>query len=186
MNDRKDIQNLNARKFMVWLAIASSFMLVAGLTSVFLISTSAGDEAHTRLPFVFVISTVVILGSSVTLHIAGKSLKGLQNAKFHLYLKLTIALGLLFMLLQAVAWGVLLHQKVYFDMHKSYQSFIYVFVTVHLLHIITGVALLGYTLSGSLQSKPRYRILYRLEMSTTFWHFIDILWVYLYLFLMLK
>jgi cytochrome c oxidase subunit III len=186
MDDRKDIQNLSARKFMVWLAIASSFMLVAGLTSVFLISTSAGDEAHTRLPFVFVISTVVILGSSLTLHIAGKSLKGLQNTKFHLYLKLTIALGLLFMLLQAVAWGILLHQKVYFDMHKSYQSFIYVFVAVHLLHIITGIALLGYTLSGSLQNNPRYRILHRLEMSTPFWHFIDILWVYLYLFLMLK
>ena len=186
MNDRKDVQNLNARKFMVWLAIASSFMLVAGLTSVFLISTSAGDEAHTRLPFVFVISTVVILGSSLTLHIAGKSLKGLQNAKLHLYLKLTIALGLLFMLLQTFAWGQLLHQKIYFDMHKSYQSFIYVFVAVHLLHIITGVALLGYTLSCSLKNKPRYRILYRMEVSTIFWHFIDILWVYLYLFLLLK
>jgi cytochrome c oxidase subunit 3 len=186
MDERKDMQNLNARKFMVWLAIASSFMLVAGLTSVFLISTSAGDTIHTQLPVVFIISTVVILGSSGTLHIAGKSLKQLQNAKFHLYLKLTIVLGLLFMLLQAVAWGILLHQKVYFDMHKSYQSFIYVFVAVHLLHIITGIGLLGYTLSGSLKNKPRYRILYRMEMSTTFWHFIDILWVYLYLFLVLK
>jgi cytochrome c oxidase subunit 3 len=186
MDNRNDIQNLNARKFMIWLAIASSFMLIAGLTSVFLISTSAGDAMHTQLPFVFIISTVVILGSSVTLHTAGKSLKGLQNAKFHLYLKLTIALGLMFMLLQAFAWWLLLRQKVYFDMHKSYQSFIYVFVAVHLLHIITGICLLGYTLSGSLKNTPRYRILYRMEMSTTFWHFIDILWVYLYVFLVLK
>jgi cytochrome c oxidase subunit 3 len=186
MNNERDVQNLNARKFMVWLAIASSFMLIAGLTSVFLISTSAGDEVHARLPFVFVISTAVILASSATLHIAGKSLKGLQNTRFHLYLKLTIGLGIAFMLLQAFAWGQLLHQKIYFDMHKSYQSFIYVFVAVHLLHIITGIGLLGYTLSGSLKNKPRYRILYRMEVSTIFWHFIDILWVYLYVFLLSK
>jgi cytochrome c oxidase subunit 3 len=185
VDDQKNIQNLNARKFMVWLAIVSSFMLIAGLTSVFIISTSS-EDIHTKLPFVFVLSTLIILGSSLTLHIAGKSLKGLQTAKFHLYLKLTIVLGVAFMLLQIIAWAQLLHQKIYFDIHKSYQSFIYVFVAVHLLHIITGIVLLIYTLSASLKNKAQYRILYRMEISTIFWHFIDILWIYLYVFLLVK
>lgn len=186
MKDQKDLQNLNARKFMVWLAIISSFMLIAGLTSVFIISTPAAAEIHTRLPFVFIISTIVMVASSFTLHVAQKKLKGLQTVQFHWYLKLTITLGVVFMLLQAFAWAQLLYSKVYFDMHKSYQSFIYVFVAVHLLHIITGIALLGYTLSGSLKNKAPYRTLYRMEISATFWHFIDGLWIYLYLFLLFK
>ncbi len=171
---------------MIWLVMVSSFMLVAGLTSVFIISTSGGTDIHTKLPYVFILSTVLILGSSLTVHIAGKNLQSLQVNKFHRYLKLTIALGLLFMLLQVVAWVQLIGQHIYFDMHKSYQSFIYVFVGVHLLHILAGIGLLVYTLIGSLQNKPRYRILFRMEVSTIFWHFIDLLWIFLYLCLIFR
>jgi cytochrome c oxidase subunit 3 len=186
MDEIKGAQNLKARKFMIWLTIASSFMLVAALTSVFIISTSSTNTVKVKLPYVFIGSTLVILASSFTLNLAGKYLKGLKKAKFHLYLKITIALGLLFMALQVLAWWQLIAQNIAFDMQKSYQSFIYIFVAVHFAHILAGIGLLLYTLAGSVTNKANYRILLRNEVSTYFWHFVDLMWLYLYFCLFIK
>jgi|EP01037_Dinobryon_pediforme_P005008 cytochrome c oxidase subunit 3 len=182
----ESINNLNARKFLVWLVMGASFMLVAGLTSIFLITTPASSDIHTRLPYVFIASTLIILGSSYTLHIANTKLKQLQFGSFRQYIKYTIGLGVLFIILQAVAWMQMIGQQQFFDSHKTYVSFIYVFVFVHFLHIITGIGLLIYTLNGSVKNRPNYRITFRTEASTLFWHFIDLLWIYLYIFLLIK
>ncbi|MGZ3967400.1 MAG: cytochrome c oxidase subunit 3 [Mucilaginibacter sp.] len=171
---------------MIWLIMAASFMLVAGLTSIFIITTPNAGEIHVKLPYVFICSTLVILTSSLTLHIANKKIKELNTSKFHFYLWLTIGLGLAFILLQATAWVQLISNKIYFDTSKSYQSFIYVFVLVHFLHIIAGLGLLFYALNGSVRNKARNRILFRTEVSTIFWHFIGLLWIYLYFFLLVK
>lgn len=161
-------------------------MLVAALTSVFIIATPGGNYIHPQLPNVFIISTIVILGSSGTLHLAGLRLKQLRFDSFKLLLALTIALGIIFILLQGFAWAQLVNQKLNFDLHKGFQSFIYVFVAVHFLHILSGIILLLYTLMGSIKNRPYYRLTFRMEVSTIFWHFIDLLWIYLYFFLLIR
>jgi len=66
------------------------------------------------------------------------------------------------------------------------QSFIYVFAGLHLLHIVAGLGLLFYTLSGSYKNMGQAKNVFRMEFASIFWHFVDIIWIYLYVFLLLN
>lgn len=181
-------QNLKARKFLMWLFIISSFMMFAALTSGFIVYTAGSAERGIKvlLPNAFMISTVIIIISSLTMHLAYLSAKRLQFAKQKLYLVLTIVLGLAFFICQYYAWVVLYNAGVTFVNFNASQSFIYVFTGAHLLHIIVGVLMLVYALWGVSKNIPQVRNLFRLEVTSIFWHFIDILWIYLYVFLLLN
>lgn len=184
----QDRENLKARKFMMWLFLVSSFIFFAGLTSGFIVYT-AGDPSRGikfLLPEVFKYSTAVILLSSGTMHLAYNAGKKLQFVKQNLYLGLTITLGFAFLLLQFQAWVTLFNQGVTFVNPNASNSFIYVFTAAHLLHIIVGIVLLFKALTGKLISISPVRNTFRLEVTSIFWHFIDILWIYLYVFLLLN
>jgi len=100
---------------------------------------------------------------------------------------LTIALGILFFIIQFYAWSILIEMGVNFSFNSNAsQSFIYVFTGAHLLHILAGVALLINTLWGSYKNVPQVKNLFKMQMSSIFWHFVDIIWIYLYVFLLLN
>jgi len=181
-------QNLRAKKFLMWLIIISSFMLFAGLTSGFIVYTAGSPERGLKiiLPQVFKYSTAVIIISSLTMHMAYLSAKRLQFGRQKIYLLLTIFLGILFFFLQLQAWKTIIEQGVYFTNFNASQSFIYVFTGAHLLHVFAGIWMLSDALAGRIKNIPQIRNLFRLEMTSTFWHFIDILWIYLYVFLLLN
>jgi cytochrome c oxidase subunit 3 len=181
-------QSLRAKKFLMWLFLISSFMLFAGLTSAFIVYTagSANRGLKIILPQVFKYSTAAIIISSLTMHMAYLSAKRLQFGRQKIYLLLTIILGILFFFLQLHAWKVLIREGVYFSSYNASQSFIYVFTGAHLLHIFAGVLMLISALIGKLNNIPQVRNLFRLELTSIFWHFIDILWIYLYVFLLLN
>ncbi|MGZ3755738.1 MAG: cytochrome c oxidase subunit 3 [Mucilaginibacter sp.] len=179
--------NLGAKKFNMWIFIFTSFMFFAALTSGFIVySGGRGRGIHLILPQAFIYSTTCILLSSVTLFFAQNAAKGLQFGKQRLFLGLTIALGILFFILQFYAWGALIKMGVYFTSNNASQSFIYVFTGAHLVHILAGVALLANTLWGSYKNVPQVKNLYKMELSSIFWHFVDIIWIYLYVFLLLN
>jgi len=183
-----DRENLKARKFMMWLFLVSSFIYFAGLTSGFIVY-SAGDPSRgikTLLPEVFKYSTAAIILSSLTMHLAYLSGKRLQYTKQNLYLGITIVLGIVFFFLQLKAWSILFNQGVTFVNVNASHSFIYVFTASHLLHIFVGLVLLLKALSGRISAVSPVRNLFRLEVTSIFWHFIDILWIYLYVFLLLN
>jgi cytochrome c oxidase subunit 3 len=184
----EDKQNLRAKKFLMWLFLLSSFMLFAGLTSAFIVYTAGSADRGLKiiLPQIFKYSTAVIIASSVTMHMAYLSGKRLQFDRQKLYLLLTIILGVLFFILQLRSWKTLISQGVYFSNYNASQSFIYVFTGAHLVHIFAGILMLVNALSGRLRNIPQIRNLFRLEMTSIFWHFIDILWIYLYVFLLLN
>jgi cytochrome c oxidase subunit 3 len=147
---QEDKLNLGAKKFGMWIFIFTSFMLFAALTSGFIVySGGRGRGLHIILPHAFIYSTICILISSVTLFMGSKAAKELQFAKQRLYLWLTMALGILFLIIQVYAWSQLIKMGVYFINNNASQSFIYVFTGVHLVHIIAGLLVLANTLKAS-------------------------------------
>ncbi len=180
--------NLKARKFLMWLFIVSSFIYFAGLTSGFIVYTAGSPNRgiKTLLPYAFRYSTIVIIISSITMHLAYLSGRRMQFYKQKLYLILTILLGAAFFFIQLLAWKELIAQGVYFVSQNASQSFIYVFTGSHLVHIFAGLLILLTALIGRMGNIPQDKNMFRLEVASIFWHFIDILWIYLYVFLLLN
>jgi cytochrome c oxidase subunit 3 len=184
---QEDKLSLAPKKFNMWIFIFTSFMFFAALTSGFIVySGGRGHGIHIILPHAFIYSTTCMVLSSVTLFIASTAAKRLQFGKQRLYLWLTILLGTLFLVIQVYAWSLLIQMGVYFVNNNASQSFIYVFTGMHLVHIIAGLLLLANTLKGSYSNIPQVKNLFRMEMSSIFWHFVDIIWIYLYVFLLLN
>ena len=184
----EDKHNLKARKFLMWLFIISSFMMFAALTSGFIVYTEGNVERGIKvlLPKAFIYSTVIIIISSLTMHMAYLSAKRLKFANQKLFIALTIVLGFAFFFSQYKAWEALYTSGAYFVNYNASQSFIYVFTGGHLLHIFAGILMLIYTLIGTYRNIPQVRNVFRMEVTSIFWHFIDILWIYLYVFLLLN
>lgn len=184
----EDMQSLKARKFLMWLFIISSFMIFAALTSGFIVYTEGNVERGIKvlLPKAFIYSTVIIVISSLTMHLAYLATKRLEFGKEKLYLVLTIILGIAFFFSQLSAWSALTAAGAYFVNYNASQSFIYIFTGAHLLHIFGGILMLVYTLIGKIRDIPQSRNLFRVEVTSIFWHFLDILWIYLYVFLLLN
>ena len=184
----EDRQNFKARKFLMWLFIISSFMMFAALTSGFIVYTEGSPERGIKvlLPKAFMYSSIIIVLSSLTMHLAYLSAQKLQFGKQKLFIGITILLALGFSYSQFSAWKVLSESGAYFVNYNGSQSFIYVFSGAHLLHILAGISMLIYALVGKIRNIPQVRNIFRMEVTSIFWHFIDILWIYLYVFLLLN
>ena len=184
----EDRLNLKAKKFLMWLFIIASFMMFAALTSGFIVYTEGNAERGIKvlLPNAFMYSSVIIVLSSLTAHMAYLSAKGLQLAKQKLYIGITILLGIAFFYSQYQAWQALFDSGAYFVNYNASQSFIYVFIGAHLIHVLVGLFFLIYALLGVFRNIPPVRNLFRMEIASIFWHFLDILWIYLYVFLLLN
>jgi len=184
----KERLDLQPKKFSMWLFIITSFMLFAAFTSGFIVYTqgSANKGIKIVLPNAFIFSTIVILLSSVTMYLAFRAAKQLKFSLQKQYLWLTLILGISFFGLQFYAWSILVKMGVYLINPNASQSFIYIFTGVHLVHILAGLILVISSLVGSYNNKPPVKNIFRLEMTSIFWHFVDILWIYLYVFLLLN
>jgi cytochrome c oxidase subunit 3 len=184
---QEDRINLGAKKFNMWIFIFTSFMLFAAFTSGFIVySGGKGHGLDVIMPSAFMYSTAVLIISSATLFIASRAAKQLQFARQRLFLWLTFALGMAFFAIQLYAWRILISEGVYFINPNASRSFIYVFSGAHLLHIIAGLIVVGSTISATYKNIPQVKNLYRMEMTSIFWHFLDIIWIYLYVFLLLN
>jgi len=185
---QEDKLNLGAKKFNMWIFIFTSFMLFAALTSGFVVySGGKGHGLDVILPSAFRYSTIVIAFSSITLFLASKAAKQLQLEKQRLFLWLTFALGVAFFCIQLYGWYVLTAKMgVYFINPNASRSFIYVFSGMHLLHVCAGLLVLLNTITASSRNIPQVRNLFKMEMASIFWHFLDIIWIYLYVFLLLN
>ncbi|MGJ1445451.1 cytochrome c oxidase subunit 3 [Sphingobacterium spiritivorum] len=181
-------QSRKAKKFNLWLGMIGMFMMFAALSSGFIVYTASGVDKgiKTTLPNAFIYSTVLILLSSVTLHLSYKAVKEKQFAKQKGLLLATVVLGILFFLCQVHAWQVLIERGIYFLNINASQSFIYVFTGMHLAHIIAGLIVLIRCYTGAVKPIPYDNNLFRMELATIFWHFLDLLWIYIYVFLLLN
>ena len=183
-----DRYNLQPKKFMMWLFMISSIIFFAGLTSAYIVYSGDGNgkTLNVQLPQIFIWSTAVIILSSFTLHYSYLQSKRLQFGKQKIGLWLTFILGVLFIALQVKGWSAWINLGVYFTNTNASISFVYVFTLFHIFHIIAGLIILIAALRSSYKKLPNVTNLYRMEIASIFWHFVDILWIYLYVFLLLS
>ena len=175
-----------AKKMMLWFGIISLVMSFAGWTSAFVVSSSRPDWLKDfQLPNAFIISTVIILISSVTFILAKKALKkGNRQATTGLLLT-TLVLGLAFIFYQFQGFQQIIDLGYNFTGPTSNvtMSYIYLIAMVHILHVIVGLICLLVVIINHFRNKYSATNMLGFELAATFWHFIDILWVYLFLFL---
>ncbi|MBC7589223.1 MAG: cytochrome c oxidase subunit 3 [Chitinophagaceae bacterium] len=183
-----DRYNLQPKKFIVWLFMISSFIFFAGLTSGFIVyaGDSLAKQLSIKMPQAFLYSTILVVASSITLQWAYIQTKRLNFAKQRTGLYITLVLGLAFIGSQIYGWIVLTNLGAFFTSSNASISFVYVFTLFHVLHIIAGLILMIGAVSSSYKSVPNVLNLFRMEITIVFWHFVDILWIYLYVFLLLN
>lgn len=177
---------INPQLFGLWISMASMTMMFAAFTSAYIVRQAAGNWLEFRLPDLFIISTVAILLSSVTIQMSFNAFKKNNEILYKAGLVLTLLLALAFLVLQYNAWMSLFNMGVDMKINPS-GSFLYVITGVHAAHIIGGIAALitallhAFTLPFfvSTQRKNRFRLVVH------YWHFVDLLWVYLFVFLLM-
>lgn len=172
-------------KFVLWLLLLSIFMMFGAFTSAYIVRSEEGDWLQVVLPASMLLNTGLIVLSSAFMQWAYVSARRDNIGQIKLALALTMVFGAAFLVGQWNVWGELVQQKVFFGGTGSNPagSFLYVITGVHGFHLITGLIYVGIVLASSFKYKVHSRNLLRMEMCTTYWHFLGGLWVYLYLFL---
>lgn len=184
MEEPKPTLAMQPKKFALWLFIVSIVMLFAALTSAFIVKQSDGNWLSFDLPVAFIWSTVIIALSSLTMQLAYHAAKKDELGRLKLMLLATIVLGLGFLMVQYYSWSQLVADNIYFVSNYASGSFIYVFTGLHGIHLVSGLIFLLITFGAAVGSNVHSRKLLRIEMCTTYWHFLGGLWLYLYLFLL--
>lgn len=179
-------KNNRAKKMMLWFGIVSLVMSFAGWTSAFVVSSSRPDWLKDFvLPNAFIVSTVIILISSITFILAKKALKKDNRQATTLWLLSTFALGITFIFYQFKGFQQIIDLGYNFTGPTSNvtMSYIYLIAIVHILHVVVGLICLLVVIYNHFKQKYNASKMLGFELAATFWHFIDILWVYLFLFL---
>ena len=174
-----------ASKPLLWVGILSIVMLFAGLTSAYVVRADNGNWLIFNLPNAFYLSTAVIVTSSITLFFALQMAKKNNKKGMVLGLLATFILGLAFAYLQYAGWGELYTKNIVFGGKSSNASgsFLYLITFLHLLHLFAGLISVLVTLKNAIKGKYNAENTLGLELCSIYWHFLDILWVYLFLFL---
>lgn len=177
--------SMHPKKFAMWLFMVSVVMIFAALTSAYIVRQAEGNWYEFELPSIFYTSTVVILLSSATMQWAMKAAKKDNFEQLKLAMIITSVLGSIFLVLQYLGWNDLVEISVHFVGNPS-GSFVYVLTGLHGLHIVSAVIYLFVILVAAIQSKIHSKSLVRLEMCASYWHFLDALWLYLFIFMLLN
>ena len=184
-NDSLIIKNNRAKKMMLWFGMISMSMTFAGLTSAYVVSSSRSDWIEQiDLPFAFTISTFLLLLSSATFYLALKSIKNSLIKRAQSLLFTTLILALTFIYFQFQGFGEIIKQGYYFTGAESSitTSYLYVLVLLHLAHLSVGIIVVLYVIYNTFNKKYLEGNTLGFELAVTFWHFLDILWLYLFLF----
>ena len=179
-------KNNRAKKMMLWFGIVSLIMSFAGWTSAFVVSSSRPDWLKDFvLPNAFIVSTIVILLSSISFILAKNALKKDQRKATMLWLFITLILGIVFIFNQFSGFQQIIDLGYNFTGPTSNvtMSYIYLIAVVHILHVVVGLICLLVVIYNHFKQKYNSSKMLGFELAATFWHFIDILWVYLFFFL---
>lgn len=198
-----------ALRTLLWFGIVSIVMLFGGLTSAYLVRQGEGKWVAFALPNLFIISSIVIVLSSLTLQWSLSSIKLGKQKQFITGLSLTVLLGIGFVICQYLSWSELYHNGIVFtgtigDITTNYQyipsgnetaadaatagnvagSFLYVLTGLHVAHVLAGIIVLLIVFSRALMGKYSVNSYNGVRLCSTFWHFLGGLWLYLFFFLL--
>jgi cytochrome c oxidase subunit 3 len=177
-------------QFMLYIGMLSSLLIFLMFTFIYLARKPDAGWASFRMPVAFWLSTGVILGSSLALHGANRAFRRERFVQYKWLIGATLALGVAFTGLQYVGWEAMQRMDVLLR-NNTAGAFLYVITGVHLLHILGGLFLLVITFINAVRRttyvdafvysvNPPNQL--KLKLVTVYWHFVDALWVYLFLF----
>jgi cytochrome c oxidase subunit 3 len=184
----QEYQSRTARsyKLLLLFAMISMTMMFAGLTSAFVVSKSRADWLKDfQLPTAFYFSTAVIIGCSLTFHLAKKAIQKNNRSATTAFLMATLALGIGFVILQFIGFGQIVANGYYFTGAESSitTTFLYIVTIVHMAHLAGGLISLLIIIYNHFKQKYNSTQTLGIELGAMYWHFLDLLWVYLFLFL---
>jgi cytochrome c oxidase subunit 3 len=177
-------KKIHPHKFTLWVAIGSILMMFAGLTSAFIVKSNQTSWVPVVIPKVFWVSTTVILISSVTMQMALRSFKQREMGKYRLLIGVTLLLGTAFVFLQWLGFRDLWAQQITFKGSGAGQ-FLYVIFGLHAIHVIGGIIALLVMFIKAFVGKTKLYSSVPVEVAATYWHFVDLLWVYLLVFFLI-
>lgn len=177
---------VDPKRFNLWLAIIGSMMFFAGITSAYIVRKAAGNWNSFPMPEQFIYSTVIVILSSLTLHWAYLSAKKDELFQVKVALFTTLILGLAFGLSQYLGWKVLVDNNLHFAADDVAVSFFYSITAFHALHLFGGWIAVARTLWKANRLEVHKKSMRAISLCTTYWHFMGLLWIYLYLFLFLN
>ena len=184
--DEHKLRTARSYKLILLFAMVSMTMMFAGLTSAFVVSRSRVDWLKSfELPTAFYFSTAVIIGCSVAFHLAKLAIKKNKQAATTMLLLSTLALGILFVILQFVGFGQIVENGYYFTGSESSitTTFLYIVTIVHLMHLAGGLISLLIIIYNHFKQKYNSSQTLGIELGAMYWHFLDFLWIYLIVFL---
>jgi len=183
--ERIEIKKKTAKP-MLWVGLVGIVMLFAGMTSAYIVRQAEGNWLYFDLPDTFFVSTAIIVASSMTMFVAQRAIKK-DNLQLTLIGRLsTLGLGIAFTVLQFQAWGELVDMGVYFAGRESNPSgsFLYALSGLHLAHLAGGLFALVFVSVKAILKMYSAEDHTGIGVAATYWHFLDILWIYLLLFLL--
>ncbi|MGB0185701.1 MAG: cytochrome c oxidase subunit 3 [Flavobacteriaceae bacterium] len=179
-------KDIRAKKMMLWFGIVSLIMSFGGLTSAFIVSSTREDWLiNFELPPSFTASTIIIVLSSIALYFSKKALLKNQNRLSVSLLLGTFILGLAFIYTQFSGFNEIIQSGFNFTGPTSNitMSYIYIIAVVHILHVVVGLICLIVVTINHLKKKYSPTNKLGFDLASTFWHFVDVLWLYLFFFL---
>ncbi len=180
----REPQKIHPHKFTLWVGMGSIVMMFAAFTSAYIVKKNQSSWLEFELPRIFWYSTFVILASSVTMQLAIKAFKAREMSRYRNLVTITAILGVLFLVMQGLGFQSLELKNIALTGAKSNSaaSFLFVITGLHMLHVLGGViALLVIFFKAYRQKVKNYSAL-PIELAGTYWHFVDAIWIYLFIF----
>jgi cytochrome c oxidase subunit III len=175
-------KRIHPHKFTMWVAIGSIIMMFAGLTSAYIVKSNQAAWQEVITPQVFWYSTAAILLSSLTIQMALRSFKQREMNRYRQLMAVTMVLGVVFIALQWIGFMELWNSGIRFAGVAGAGQFLYVIFGLHALHVLGGAIALLVMLIKAFFSQTKTYGSTGIEVMATYWHFVDILWIYLFLF----
>jgi cytochrome c oxidase subunit 3 len=180
MNQQK--KKMHPHKFTMWVAIGSIVMMFAGLTSAFIVKSNQTGFRQITVPKIFWVSTAVIIISSLTLQMALRSFKQREMGQYRALIGVTLLLGSAFIVMQWMGF-----QQLWNEQHITFKGggagqFLYVIFGLHAIHVAAGIIALIVMFIKAFAGKIKLYSSVPVEVMATYWHFVDLLWIYLLVF----
>lgn len=177
-------KRIHPHKFTLWLGMGGIVMMFAGLTSAYVVKKNQSNWLEFDLPQIFWYSTAVILLSSVTIHLAAKAFKAREMGRYRTLVTVTVVLGLVFLAMQVQGFLDLESRNIALTGAKSNSaaSFLFVITGLHMVHILGGVIALLIIFIRAYSIKVKNYNSLPIDLAVTYWHFVDVLWIYLFIF----
>lgn len=184
IQNKVDKKKMHPHKFSLWIGIASIIMMFGGLTSGFIVRKPQGDWISYDLPWAFYASTVCVVLSSLTMHLAVKKFKQGNQSAHKSLIATTLILGIAFTVLQYIGFKDMLSSMTWMN-NISFQ-FVTLIVLVHALHILGGIVTILIFFFRTFSKKFASFTPDGLETAAIYWHFVDVLWIYLFIFFLVS